>query len=554
MSIERIEINDKIIEELRERSPKKLRLRKYLLLSGIIGFVGSIIILLFVNAFAGIGLIGFSIWLISKFWTLNETLLRQSTYFIPKFQQLRESPIKQVSFFSFSWSRCAALIIFISLIVWNVSVFTLRFGHGGDTGHWWNLGVFSWAYPLSIVPALLGVGLLIYLIISPNRTIIYESEHLFHIYEIRWLAPWLTEIPKSKIEAIRFNNNRNGPQWFYSVALIFVIMVMNAGFALLEHPYQTNVLHFIHMFITSLLTLIALILLILFQHNYLEIATDDKLYEMWFDTPFKAKNKINEIADFFGLEPKSKQDPDNELQIIGTAKSYYRLVLSLILCFFGIYSIIKMTLIGEFSAYSFLIYGFIIFFKSIKEDFSDRNGIAIIIEKESNILKQKKNFGFIFEYHLIKNITNNSFNESVCRKYPQKIDAFDIAGINIIVVFIIREWIYELFVYEPIEILINNYLVGILESCILIALILMYIYPIDSIVIDSNTLSSYSIQIPNLFNKKKRELSNTMSKTNFQKFIVFIKGNKSIIVKRLCLIIIAIVLSMIFSLLILFYF
>ncbi len=69
MSIERIEINDKIIEELRERSPKKLRLRKYLLLSGIIGFVGSIIILLFVNAFAGIGLIGFSIWLISKFWT-----------------------------------------------------------------------------------------------------------------------------------------------------------------------------------------------------------------------------------------------------------------------------------------------------------------------------------------------------------------------------------------------------------------------------------------------------------------------------------------------------
>lgn len=329
-------------------------------------------------------------------------------------------------------------------------------------------------------------------------------------------------------------------------------MVMNAGFALLEHPYQTNILHFTHMFITSLLTLIALILLILFQHNYLEIATNNKLYEMWFDTPFRSKNKIEEIANFFGLEPKIRQEQENEMHFKGTSHSYYRLLLGIILCFLGTYSIVKMTLIGEFAAYSFVIYGFIILFKSIKEDLSDRNGIEVLIDKESMTLKQKKRFGFIFEYHLIKNLSKNSLDESIWHKHPQKIDAFDIAGIGIIVFFIIREWIYQGFVSEPTEILVQNILIGILEACILIALFLMYIYPNDSIVIDSKILSHYCIQTPNLFDKQKRTMSSVIGKKNIQNFNDYLKENKSIILKRFSIIIIAVVVSVIFSLLVLF--
>ncbi|MBD3350876.1 MAG: hypothetical protein GF364_05260 [Candidatus Lokiarchaeota archaeon] len=550
------------ILELKKPDERKLFLRKTFLLIGLILFVLSIILFVFINTLVGLGLFLLSIWVISKYWTLQDHLLRESVYFHPKYQEFRETPTKKIQFFNFSFSRFIATVIMISLIIWNINTFGLELGHVGDTGHWWNLGALTWAYPLAIPLAILSLGLVGYIVIHPNLTIIYESENLYHIYEIRLFSPWLTEIPKNNIEAIRLHNSKNGPQWLYAVILFYIILLFKSGIALIEHPFQTNYIHSVHLIITASLTLLSIIILIAKQHCYFEIVTSDRLYEMWFDPALLHKRKMENIANFFCIEPIARDqhgffdplpkksvnydDQTREL-LISTSRSYFRLCFGLFLIFIGIYSIFSYSLLGEFTAYTCLSYGFIVFFKGIKEDFSDKNNIIIEIDRENKQFKQKRIFSRILEYHFFNNLKSLQLHENTDKSpqyYPPKLDIFDIAGVIAIIFFIVQEYVYQIMVWAPKNIDFQNILVMLFELSIIITLIYLIIRPVDTINVGTKTIDNYIIQLPSLFrySEKNGERNNFILSNVYKS-----KETKSFIKKRIILIIITISISAIIA-------
>ena len=229
------ELTERDIEQLKEHSQKKRTIRLVFLIFGILFMITGVVLFfsLTIKGFSvefegfefdlsflvGIATIILGAFLFSRYWTINQTLLRQSTFFIPqilsKHQQLREIPINKFRFTSFSISRLVAAIIFTGLSLWNFFTFSADISHENEYGSWMFLGGPSWGYPLGLIQGLLGIFLILYVIVSPSVTTFYESKNMYHIYEMRLFSWWLTEIPKKDIQGIKFNNNRLKGQCLY---------------------------------------------------------------------------------------------------------------------------------------------------------------------------------------------------------------------------------------------------------------------------------------------------------------------------------------------------
>ncbi|MHA1821367.1 MAG: hypothetical protein ACTSU2_15820 [Promethearchaeota archaeon] len=553
-----LRLTDEQIEELKKPVKKKKILKIVLLIFGLLFFIGGILLIFMLyvkwldieignyrfdlSYLVGIFVSAFGLWLMTKFWTLQEHLLRESVYFIPKLQKFREEPERKIQFGSISNSRLIGSFIFIVIGAANLIVLGADISHEQKYGSWFFLGGPSWSYPLGLPLIIIGFGLVIYLFISSNITIIFESENLYQFYEIRLLAPWLTEIPKKDIEAIRLLNNKNGPQWLWLIMIFYPIEFFHYAKALfnLNWPsegYPKPILPDM-MLISAIFVLIAVIIINIFQHDYLEIATKDKLYEMWFNAPFASKTIIDQIADMFDLYPVPKSmgmrvDSMRQLSsgsfyyknrkiYVGSPRTFYRLILGIVLFVLALYSYLNETLLNEFLAGITIYYSLLLIFKGLREDISTPNKTILSIDLKEKCIRERKINGKYYEYHKFLNVdlgfannnnnindNNNNINDKNNSKdiinhthfqfSPRKLDFYDIVIPILMIFFAISGWVYQFMLWAPVYVDLYNIPFVIVEMILILLVIFEQIRPIDTMCIRTKSIPKYQLNIEGFF-------------------------------------------------------
>ncbi len=314
------------VEDLLSPDPRKKILRYLFLVTGLL-FVVASVVLLFTGIDLGVTLtmgtttinispilyfisLFLGLWVTAKFF-IAPYKLRENSITRKSVDEYREPVKQQVTFFSSSHSRLAAALLFLAIAVVDMVYLTLHIGTpaadniGGTyngTGTAVVLGGVSFFYPVGLPLLITGVSLAIYLIFSRFFGRFARSENFLFFHEFRFGVPWLTEVPRSHVEAVRYQNTHLGPKVLWSCFLIpYSIMVLQYGLPLFNQPRaETNILPTM-MTLSAVGGIFALIFLLFWPQDYLEIASKDRLYEMWVAPTTNAFEVRDKIVDLFGI-------------------------------------------------------------------------------------------------------------------------------------------------------------------------------------------------------------------------------------------------------------
>ncbi|MCP4763841.1 MAG: hypothetical protein GY870_18865, partial [archaeon] len=222
--------------------------------------------------------------------------IKENSYGKRETRDFRESVDNTIKFKSRSISRLVSAILF--LIICIFTYITLGTAQGDDSiyGNFFSLGGPSYFYVIGIPSLVISLSLLTSYFLSSFNGNFSESKNFLFFYEKRHGCPWLTEIPKKDIEAVRYQNNHLGPKLGWIALLMpFIGLQLMTGIPLLSsynHRAAPNYILSLTLIICSIIEIIAIIILVLLPQNYYEIATKDRLYEMWF-SPLKRKENVN---------------------------------------------------------------------------------------------------------------------------------------------------------------------------------------------------------------------------------------------------------------------
>ena len=502
-------LSEEDIEKLKETHPFKRILRIIFLIIGIfIIFAGF---MLFLNGFDfGIIIEDINISFIIDFIIIILGMIIASKYFIApyylrensltikKIRDLREPAEKYIKFNSIAITRLIAAILMIIAGAISLLFFGLEVGHEVPYGSAVVLGGPSFFYVTGLPALGIGFGLIIYFILSPFRGIFSQSRNFYFFYELRPFCPWLTEIPKKDIEAIRYQNNHLGPKlgWIMLILPFIVLQLITAiPLFMVERAGPDYVLSWIFLII-SFLEIFALILLVLFQQNYFEIATKTHLYEMWF-SPIKLKQKIeltDDLSNFLGcqIERDFTGDPDTHSvfsELDNTHFQLFNVIFGIFLIISGIIMATNMVLFGPLFWWVALMYGFMLIVKAYSFDFSKKGEDTFYYNKDNSIFKFRRRFGNKFHYISASNI------ESIeVRKWFRKLDFFDIFGLGAMIVILTIQQIEGWFIADTFPTIIHNIISTIYMAIIFLFIILYVCLPIDVIEFKTPSLI-YRIQI-----------------------------------------------------------
>ena len=521
-------LSESEIDRLKEIHPKKKILRYVFLSIGlfivILGFtfliIGydfkitlngmnlSLFISIFIMLFGGI--------IASKYFIAPYSL-RENSIVIKRMRDLREPIDSYLKFFSISFSRLiASLLLIISGII-SLFVFGTDVGHEVKYGSAISLGGPSWFYVTGLPMLGIGLGLLLYFCLSLFRGIFSKSTNFFFFYELRPGFPWLTEIPKKEIEAIRFQNNHLGPKLTWIILLIpFIVQQLMTSIPLffVKRAAPSFVLSWTFLII-SILEIVALMILVYFPQNYFEIATNDRLYEMWF-SPIRFRNQglfKEEFSNFLECNPEERINSlnpayDLPLKISKYHIKFFRLTFGIFLVISAVLMLTQMILFGPLVWWLLLMYGFILITKGISFDFNKRDGNSVEISQNSNIFKFKRLSRFKFHF-----IEARDIKSLTIKKWFRKIDFFDVFGISGIIIFLTLQQIQGWVIADTIGLIYDNIVSTIYMIIILIFIFVYICFPVD--VIEFRTPSiTYQIDTT-LRNDQKRTFSWFLS--NFKK-------------------------------------
>ncbi len=365
--------------------------------------------------------------------------LRENSLKFANLRSLREPVEKTVKFYSLTISRFIAAILMIIAGVISFLIFGLEVGHEVKYGSAVVLGGPSFFYVTGFPALGIGIGLLLYFLLSFFKGSFSKSKNFLFFYEIRPGFPWLTEVPKKDIEAIRYQNNHLGPKLGWIILLLpFITLQLMTAIPLfaIEKAGPEYVLSWIFIIIT-ILEIISLIFLIIFPQNYFEIATKDRFYEMWF-SPIKTKHQKyfkDELSDFLDcntiISPKkSEVNQSSILKVPSLSENVFsdldsrqfqlfRSIFGSFLIGGAIVMLNQMVLFGPWVWWISLIYGFILLIKAFYYDFSNKNGDLFQFDEQNNIFRFKRLFKFKFHY-----ITAFKVKEVKIRKWFRKIRFF----------------------------------------------------------------------------------------------------------------------------------
>ncbi len=505
-------LTEKEIDKLKENHPIKKIFRFTFLIIGIfISFIGILLILMGMDFGISIDDINISfiidvliiilgMIITSKFF-IAPYYLRENSLTTKKLSELREPVEINLKFNSIAITRFFAAIIFIFVGILTLLIFGTDVGHNVTYGSAVVLGGPSFFYVTGLPALSIGFGLFLYFIISPFRGNFSKSKNFYFFYEIRPFCPWLTEIPKKDIEALRYQNNHLGPKlgWVMLILPFIVLQLMTAiPLFFVESAGPDYVLSWTFLII-SLLEIIALMLLILSQQYYFEIATKTHLYEMWF-SPFQLKKRLElpeEFGNFFecGIEKGIENNP-SFTNVNDTHFQLFDLIFGLFLIISAIVMLTQMILFGPLYWWAALMYGIMLLIKSFSFDFSRKGEDKFYYDKEHKIFKFRRNFSYKFH-----NITAHNIEYVKVRKWFRKLDFFDIFGIGSMLVMLTIQQIQGWALVNSISVITDNIISTIYMGIVLIFVILYVCLPID--VIEFKTPSIlYRIRITLKFNGK----------------------------------------------------
>jgi len=497
------------IDKLKLIHPKKRYLRYLFLVTGLlIIFVGCLFT--FFGYDFGITLNGSNLSLIvniliiifggiitSKYY-ITPYYIRENSLTFKKMHDLREPIEDYVKFNSFAITRLIASILlilngFISFIIFGDDV-----GHEVEFGSAIFLGGPSWFYVTGFPMLMTGLGLLIYFILSPFRGIFSKSKNFLFFSEIRPGFAWLTEIPKNDIEFVRFQNNHTGPKLAWIILMIpFIVLQLMTAIPLFaaENAGPDFVLSWTFI-VLSIIDIVVLVVLVIFQQKYFEIATKEKLYEMWF-SPIKLKNQSHfkeNFANFLECNPNLRDaETNSDENLFSSVKStnfqLFKLIFGLFLITIALIMLTQMVLFGPQVWWFALMYGLMLLVKAVFYDFSKKNGDSFKFDEASKEFTFKREFLHKFHYIAAKNVESISI-----KKWYSKIDFFDVFGICGLLVFLTLQSLEGWIAADTLTLRIDN-LISTLVWIVIIAFIIFYLcFPIDFIEVKSPSIT-YRIQI-----------------------------------------------------------
>jgi hypothetical protein len=516
------------IEDLKVIHPKKRILRYIFLCTGLfIILLGSL--LTFLGFDFGISLNGANLSLIvniliiifggiitSKYY-ITPYYIRENSLTFKKMRDLREPVEDYVKFNSVALTRLIAAILLILNGLISYTIFGLDVGHEVEFGSAIFLGGPSWFYVTGFPMLMTGLGLLIYFILSPFRGIFSKSKNFLFFSEIRPGFAWLTEIPKKDIEFVRFQNNHTGPKLAWIILMIpFIVLQLMTAIPLLavENAGPDFVLSWTFILL-SFIDIVVLVILVIFQQKYFEIATEEKLYEMWF-SPIKLKNQSHfkdNFANFLDCNPNLRDaETNSDDKILSSVNStnfqLFKLIFGLFLITIALIMLTQMVLFGPQVWWFALMYGLMLLVKAVFYNFSKKNGDSFKYNEESKEFRFKREFLHKFQY-----IGANKVESISVRKWYRKIDFFDVFGICGLLVFLTLQQLEGWIATDTLPLRIDN-LISTLLWILIIAFFIFYLcFPIDFIEVKSPSIT-YRVQITlklketNIFKQYIKNLKN----------------------------------------------
>jgi hypothetical protein len=518
------------IENLKKVHPKKKILRLIFLISGFFIIVLGVILLVIgfdfgflidginVSFIIDIVIIVFGMIIASKYF-ITPYYIRDNSLTIKRVRNLREPVDNVLKFFSLSITRLIPALILIMAGVISFNIFGLDVGHEVKYGSAVVLGGPSWFYVTGLPILGIGFTLLLYFFLSPFHGTFSKSDNFFFFYEIRPGFPWLTEIVRNDIEAIRYQNNHLGPKLGWLVFFMpFIVLQLMTAIPLFgaERAAPEFTLSWTFILIT-ILEIISLFFLVLTPQNYFEIATKEKLYEMWF-SPFKLR-KLSHFKEEFSDLLDSNFDKTKTERLVETKnssslfKDVNRTHFNLFTLIFGLFLIVssiimstQMVLFGPLVWWIAITYGFILLVKSFCFDFSNNDEDHFYYDNDNKIFKFKRKFSYKFHYISAFNVNNITI-----KKWFRRLDFFDIAGICGLLLFLTIQQTEGWVVADTQILILDNVFSSIYMIMTFIFIFLYLCLPID--VVEFRTPSiTYRIRITtklkgeNLFKKYLKNL------------------------------------------------
>ncbi|MFX1328622.1 MAG: hypothetical protein ACFE91_10875 [Promethearchaeota archaeon] len=425
--------------------------------------------------------------------------LRQNSLTIKKLNNLRDSIEIYVKFYSFAITRLIAAILLIiaglisSLIFGaEIGLYQIRFGNTLI------LGSRSFFY-ISGLPALgIGFVLLFYFLLSPFKGIFSQSKNFYYFFEMRPLCPLLTEIPKKDIELIKYQNNHFGLKLCWIILLLPFIgiqLVLGIFSSVIDNTDLSYIISWTFIVI-SILEIIALVLLVMFQQDYFGIVSKNCLYELWF-SPVKLKRHSDlkqDLINFLKHETGKKLSPNHNQHanfsgLDDTHIKLFKFIFALFLIIPGLFMATNIISFGPLFWWVALIYGFTLLVKSISLDFSKRRGDKLYYDEEIEIFIFQRNFSYKFHYLAAYQI------ESIkIRKWYRSLDFFDIFGLGSLLIIGLIQKIESWAIIDTLSKIDDIIISSIYMMAVIIFIFLYLCFPIDMLEIKTPSIT-YRIHV-----------------------------------------------------------
>ncbi len=390
------------------------------------------------------------LWLVSRF-SVNRNLLRENTTYIPHLSLRREPIVKGegsglIKIRSFASSRMFSAIILLIMVFAMALKFGVKLTEENHLGSWFVLGGPTLFFPTSFFPAIISIGLVIYVFLSSAVITFSKSEHFYSIEEYRFMAPWKTEIPIRDVKALRITNADTGPKflwvfifvpqiyYLYTDAFHLLLNDLNFGMAFMNGTVYL---------ISGTVQFIVLLILLLKNQTKLEIATDEKYYELQFSPPAMMPI-INAIEELFGipaltehttkyqltgLDPKPEENDEEGFKKI-FIQDWTQIIFGFTLFMTALLSQINSVFLGDFPRLIFYIFGIIFVVRGYKSDFSSpRSKMVIFHHKSKNELYIRREWAWLNESFKFVDVSKDQY-----RVQPniRKFDFWDIIAVILI--------------------------------------------------------------------------------------------------------------------------
>ncbi|TFG19404.1 MAG: hypothetical protein EU530_06395 [Promethearchaeota archaeon] len=378
-------------ESINQISVKNQQRRYTYLLLGLVFIATSILMAVFVFQtiqyfFAALVFILGAL-LVGMFFSLSPKILSEGLWTYKKSDTYREEVTLEAKFVSIPWSRFYAAILFLAIGILDYFFLGAYFGPPEDIpveqfhGTALTLGNMSFFWLVGFPALVIGTVLLVKSLLSSYPGNISQSKNIYYVHERRLLFPKLTEIAKTEVEGLRYQNTNIGHRILWLLYLIpSALLMLKYGVPMFDEPRAETLEFSIMMTLTAVVHIICLILLIGDSQNYLELVTGEKYYEMWFSPQeTTARTKILNVLEYEGTNIEGRgvenfenlgKDKGDFLIFREKQRQYFRLIMGITILVISALSYAFQVLFGALFWFGGVVFGVGMIFIALFSDFN----------------------------------------------------------------------------------------------------------------------------------------------------------------------------------------